>query len=83
MRVLGVQRTGPTVRVSAETRSGGLPLRVDLPHLHHDVPGFVVGGEVRLRLTQFSVFPRTGPAPARRDAPVLIGRERERGRAGG
>jgi sulfate transport system ATP-binding protein len=84
VRVLDVQRTGPTVRVAAETRSGGIPLMVELPHLHHDVPSLVEGAERRLRFMQFSVYPRgERVAAAGAAAPVLIGRERERGRLGG
>jgi sulfate/thiosulfate transport system ATP-binding protein len=85
VRVLDVQRTGPTVRVSAETRTGALPLQLAIPHLHHDVPHFVEGAALRLRFMQFSVYPRTGLGAgaatvtrAAADAPVLIGRERER-----
>ena len=49
-------------------------------HLHHDVPHFIVGAIVRLRLMQFSIYPRGKPtvAPATLAAPLLIGRERER-----
>jgi sulfate transport system ATP-binding protein len=85
-RVVAVQRTGPIVRASAEVRTEGarqgvLPLTIELPHLHHDVPSFVGGAVLRLRLMQFSLYPREerAPAPAAVAAPVLIGRERERG----
>jgi sulfate/thiosulfate transport system ATP-binding protein len=79
VRVTGVHRTGPIVRASAET-STALPVTVELPHLHHDVPAFVVGAGLRLRLMQFSLYPRGDRtvAPATLPAPVLIGRERER-----
>jgi sulfate transport system ATP-binding protein len=80
--VTAVQRTGPIVRATAHTLADGVPLSIELPHLHHDVPGFVPGARLRLRLLQFSVYPRgEHAAPADRLAPpVLIGRERERGR---
>ncbi len=82
VRVTGIQRTGPVVRASVETTSDRVPLNVDLPHLHHDVPAFVVGAVVRLRLMQFSVYARGDRAPSHTTvtAPVLIGRERERQR---
>jgi sulfate/thiosulfate transport system ATP-binding protein len=75
-----VQRTGPIVRVSAETRADRSPVAIELPHLHHDVPHFVAGAALRLRLMQFSVFAREGrmAASATLSAPLLIGRERER-----
>jgi sulfate/thiosulfate transport system ATP-binding protein len=74
------QRTGPIVRVSAETRADRSPVAIELPHLHHDVPHFVAGAALRLRLMQFSVFAREGrmAASATLSAPLLIGRERER-----
>jgi sulfate transport system ATP-binding protein len=55
-------------------------LRVELPHLHHDVPRFQIGATLRLRLMQFSVFaPQTITAVREQlRAPILIGRERER-----
>ncbi|MBM4384821.1 MAG: sulfate ABC transporter ATP-binding protein [Deltaproteobacteria bacterium] len=79
-----VQRTGPIVRVAAQLRGGRLPVAIELPHLHHDVPHFVAGAALRLRLMQFSVFPREAraPSPPTLAAPVLIGREREREIAG-
>jgi sulfate/thiosulfate transport system ATP-binding protein len=80
VRILAVQRTGPIVRASAETVADAAPLSIELPHLHHDVPAFRPGAALRLRLMQFSVFPsreRT-PGPTGVEAPVLIGRERER-----
>jgi len=86
VRIADVQRTGPTVRATAETIAGGVPIMIALPHLHHDVPHFAEGAELRLRFMQFSVYPRA--AGGRADgwepiaAPVLIGRERERSRLG-
>jgi len=47
----------------------------------HDVPAFAPGAELRLRLLQFSVYPRAerGAGPVVTvPAPLLIGRERER-----
>jgi sulfate transport system ATP-binding protein len=89
VRILAVQRTGPIVRASAEPLADGVdddgvPLTIELPHLHHDVPSFVAGAVLRLRLMQFSVYPREGRAraPSAPTAPVLIGRERERGVVG-
>jgi sulfate transport system ATP-binding protein len=84
VRIRGVQRSGPTVRASVETVTGAIALQVELPHLHHDVPRFVEGVEVRLRFMQYSVYPRGAHAgEVAVAAPVLIGRERERGRLGG
>ena len=79
-----VQRTGPIVRVAAETRADRTPIAIELPHLHHDVPHFVAGAALRLRLMQFSVFERgeRKPSATTLAAPVLIGRERERDAAG-
>jgi sulfate transport system ATP-binding protein len=80
VRVVSVQRTGPIVRAEATTIADARLLRIELPHLHHDVPSFVAGAELHLRLMQFSLFPRgahPGP-PATLPEPVLIGRERER-----
>ena len=78
--VTAVQRTGPIVRASAEALAGKTALSIELPHLHHDVPQFRAGATLRLRLMQFSVYPRgeRAPEPAAISAPVLIGRERER-----
>jgi sulfate transport system ATP-binding protein len=78
--VTAVQRTGPIVRASADTLAGEIQLTIELPHLHHDVPHFRAGATLRLRLMQFSVYPRgeRAPEPAAIEAPVLIGRERER-----
>ncbi len=80
VRIETVQRTGPIVRATAATFVGDVPLVIELPHLHHDVPAFVPGVTLRLRLMQFSVYPpgeRTA-APGKVSAPVLIGRERGR-----
>ncbi len=89
VRVSAVQRTGPIVRAWAEPVADGvLPdgasLTVELPHLHHDVPGFVPGAVLRLRLMQFSLYPRELRAlePTTLAPPLLIGRERERGQLG-
>jgi sulfate transport system ATP-binding protein len=81
VQVSAVQRTGPIVRASAETVAGGVSLEVELPHLHHDVPQFIPGAVLRLRLMQFSVYPREERLAevSTLAAPVLIGRERERG----
>jgi sulfate/thiosulfate transport system ATP-binding protein len=78
--VTAVQRTGPIVRASADTLAGTTTLTIELPHLHHDVPHFRAGATLRLRLMQFSLYPRGERArePAAVLAPVLIGRERER-----
>lgn len=79
VKVLTVQRTGPRVRVTAETVEGSLAVQIVLPHLHHDVPRFIAGQALRLRLMNFSVYPRSEPRPSiRAEEPVLIGRERER-----
>jgi sulfate transport system ATP-binding protein len=84
VRVAGAQRTGPIVRATAETLASGVGLTIELPHLHHDVPRFAPGATVRLRLMQFSIFPRgeRKATPATLPAPVLIGRERERANLG-
>ncbi|MDP9141264.1 MAG: sulfate ABC transporter ATP-binding protein [Pseudomonadota bacterium] len=81
--VQAVHRTGPIVRATAQFSKSPTPLSIELPHLHHDVPHFKPGAQLRLRMMQFSVYPRgsgksaaTGAVPA----PVLIGRERARGR---
>jgi sulfate transport system ATP-binding protein len=80
VRVTDVQRTGPIVRASAMAIAGAIPLSVELPHLHHDVPHFVEGAQLRLRLMQFSVYPRSARVlePTAFEEPILIGRERER-----
>jgi sulfate transport system ATP-binding protein len=87
VRVTAVQRTGPIVRAAAEPiakNDESAPLTIELPHLHHDVPHFVAGATVRLRLMQFSIYPRGErlAPPASVATPVLIGRERGRGVAG-
>ncbi len=85
VRVHSVQRTGPIVRAAVTTAVGDVPLTVELPHLHHDVPFFVQDATVRLRLMQFSLYPRT-PKPEARAlpdvAPLSSGEQRERGRLG-
>jgi sulfate transport system ATP-binding protein len=75
-----VQRTGPLVRASVTLATNGLPLVVELPHLHHDVPRFREGSRLYLRLMQYSVFPSADRLAGRDvvEKPVLIGRERER-----
>ena len=84
VRVVDVQRTGPIVRVAADTLNGSIPVTVELPHLHHDVPHFKQGVALRLRFMQFSVYPRAERSTnASIGAPVLIGRERERARLEG
>ena len=83
VRLSSVQRTGPMVRVIAET-AGATRLSIELPHLHHDVPHFVEGASLRLRLMQFSVYPSNvrPHAALPTESPILIGSERERGRLG-
>jgi sulfate transport system ATP-binding protein len=79
VRVVDVQRTGPIVRATATTAVGDVLLTVELPHLHHDVASFVEGASLRLRLMQFSVYPRgRRPSSEAIETPVLIGRERGR-----
>ena len=76
-----VHRTGPVVRVTAGVAGTELDLTIELPHLHHDVPQFQIGANLRLRLLLFSVFervPRAAHAPVVVTAPLLIGRERTR-----
>jgi sulfate transport system ATP-binding protein len=76
VRIESVQRTGPTVRASAITIEDGVPLAIELPHLHHDVTEIVPGASVRLRMMLFSLFPpseRLARAPIL-DAPDPIGR---------
>ncbi len=80
VRIETVQRTGPVVRATAVTLGDGAAITIELPHLHHDVPRFVHGAVLRLRLMQFSVYPRHARHPEGTvvAAPVLIGRERGR-----
>ncbi len=83
VNVQAVQRTGPIVRASAQFSGTPAPLSIELPHLHNDVQHFKPGAQLRLRMMQFSVFPRGSGKPAVSSlvpAPVLIGRERERAR---
>jgi sulfate transport system ATP-binding protein len=82
VRVEDVQRTGPIVRVLSVTVTGGMPVTIELPHLHYDVPQLATGRVVRLRLMQFSIYPRSAH-PETDAAPVLIGRERARTRMEG
>ncbi len=82
--IVNTQRTGPILRCEARAAHSGLPIEIELPHLHHDTQTLQTGQQVRLRLGHFNVFPRaarstSAPAPS---APLLIGRERERGRGG-
>ncbi|MGH8455071.1 MAG: sulfate ABC transporter ATP-binding protein, partial [Nevskiales bacterium] len=83
--VHSTQRTGPIVRAAVMTVAGQLPLTVELPHLHHDVPRFCQKGNVRLRLMQFSLYPRGsqpgGKVPAD-VSPLSSVEQRERGRLG-
>ncbi len=84
VELASVQRTGPIVRARALPAGGLEPLNVEWPHLHHDVAQLKAGGRVRLRLAQYSVYARgahVAAAPTL-EAPVLIGRERQRGRLG-
>ncbi|MGQ0699187.1 MAG: sulfate/molybdate ABC transporter ATP-binding protein [Panacagrimonas sp.] len=82
--IVSVQRTGPIVRWEVHAAALDQTLEVEIPHLHHDVKIHVPGQAVRLRLNQYSVFPRAAPVPAKATLPdtKLIGRERERGRLG-
>ncbi len=85
VKLLTVQRTGPIVRATAETVTGGTPLNIALPHLHHDVPRFIAGQTLRLRLMQFSVYPRAPKAAAPvlpEVAPLSSSEQRKRGRLG-
>jgi sulfate/thiosulfate transport system ATP-binding protein len=81
VRIREVHRTGPVVRVTAAVAGTETELTIELPHLHHDVPQFQAGANLRLRLLLFSVFPRA-QKPASTSgvvtAPLLIGRERAR-----
>jgi sulfate transport system ATP-binding protein len=77
VRIVAVQRTGPIVRASAQTLAGSVPLEIELPHLHHDVPYFVAGETLRLRLMQFSVYPRSEPVAAGAE-PAAVGAHERR-----
>jgi sulfate/thiosulfate transport system ATP-binding protein len=82
--ILSAQRTGPLVRWEVHAAALDQRLEVEIPHLHHDVKAHAPGQTVRLRLNQYSVFPRgekAAPSKAIADT-KLIGRERERGRLG-
>ncbi|NGY05320.1 sulfate/molybdate ABC transporter ATP-binding protein [Solimonas terrae] len=80
----GTQRTGPILRCTAVTAGTGRAIEIEVPHLHYDTQALRAGQSVRLRLGQFSVFARSdavaGATP--RDAPLLIGSERQRSRLG-
>lgn len=84
--ILSAQRTGPLVRWEVLATVLDQRLEVEIPHLHHDVKAHAPGQTVRLRLNQYSVFPR-GETPGNLHASAipdthLIGRERVRGRLG-
>ena len=72
----GVTKDYPKVATGADR----LRTMLSLAFRRSDVPHFRAGATVRLRLMQFSVFPQSDRAarPATLQAPVLIGRERER-----
>ncbi|MFT5888505.1 MAG: sulfate transport system ATP-binding protein [Zhongshania sp.] len=76
--VNSIQRTGPIVRAEVSLALSHSTLRVELPHLHHDVPRFQVGATLRLRLMQFSVFVSQTITALREQlsASILIGRQR-------
>jgi sulfate/thiosulfate transport system ATP-binding protein len=80
VRICSVQRTGAVVRAAAETRADAIPLTIELPHLHHDVAQLAADSDARLRLMQYSIYPRSQreALPATVEAPMLIGRERGR-----
>jgi sulfate/thiosulfate transport system ATP-binding protein len=82
VQVREVHRTGPVVRVAAGVSGTDLELSIELPHLHHDVPQFQAGANLRLRLLLFSVYERgaqrAAHSPIVVTAPLLIGRERTR-----
>ncbi|HET8882250.1 MAG TPA: sulfate/molybdate ABC transporter ATP-binding protein [Solimonas sp.] len=82
--IRGTQRTGPIVRCAAVAAGSGLPIEIEVPHLHYDTQLLRAGQSVRLRLNQFSIFARGAASanPTPRDAPILIGSERARGRLG-
>ena len=64
VRLQTVQRTGPIVRATAQAQGVSSALSIELPHLHHDVPHFTAGTQLRLRLMQFSVYPAQTPSIA-------------------
>ena len=83
-QLLSVQRTGPIVRASARVEGADQTLTIELPHLHHDVPSFTAGQSVRLRLMQFSIYPRGikhGSTGAPSDA-IGVAASRSRSRLG-
>jgi sulfate transport system ATP-binding protein len=85
VEVISTQRTGPIVRAAVTTLAGNVPLTVELPHLHHDVPQFCQKGARRLRLMQFCLYPRgvRPGAAATADVPAQSSAEqRGRGRLG-
>jgi sulfate transport system ATP-binding protein len=81
--IRSTQRTGPILRCEAVADRSGLPIEIEIPHLHHDRQSLHAGQRVRLRLNHFSVFPRAadGAPLAGGATPILIGSERARGRA--
>ncbi|WP_028080345.1 sulfate/molybdate ABC transporter ATP-binding protein [Solimonas soli] len=56
--IRSMQRTGPIVRCEATAVHSGQAIEIEVPHLHHDTQALRAGQQVRLRLNQFSVFPR-------------------------
>jgi sulfate transport system ATP-binding protein len=82
-RVTRVHRTGPLVRIDARVVVTGTPLSIELPHLHHDTAAFRPDAEVRLRLLQFSVYPRDSVVAPDHRPPDAIGvaASRKRSRA--
>ncbi|NKF21680.1 sulfate/molybdate ABC transporter ATP-binding protein [Solimonas marina] len=80
--VQSLQRTGPVVRAVVQTSGSKAPVRVEWPHLHHDVPALRPGAQLRLRLLQFSLYtPQSRPPTSSLGAPILIGQERRRDHA--
>ncbi|WP_028008779.1 sulfate/molybdate ABC transporter ATP-binding protein [Solimonas flava] len=55
--IRSTQRTGPILRCEAVTASGQA-IEIEVPHLHYDTQTLRPQQHVRLRLNQFSVFPR-------------------------
>jgi sulfate transport system ATP-binding protein len=82
VRVVTVHRAGPTVHASADLLGNGTTVSIELPHLHHDAPAFKPGAELRLRMMQFSLYPRSAAsvAPAVQGL-TPVGEHRERTRA--